>query len=136
MDSITHCVRDSWLIWVNCKLITIKQIWFSSLFAELDVKLCCLYEEMAFHNYRYMPCSNHLALLDAAITFLLMMFFCLFENTILEYRLLFYSLTLLLLSPGVQKALLHAQNNVSRKFIIDMQVWERRNMAFFSCAFI
>lgn len=86
---------------------------------------------MAFHNYRYMPCSNRLALLDAAITFLLMVFFCLFENTILEYRLLFYSLTLLLLSPGVQKALLHAQNNVSRNFIIDMQVWEKCNMAFF-----
>lgn len=90
---------------------------------------------MTLHNYRYMLCSNHLALLDVAITFLLMLCFCLFENTILEYRLLFYSLTLLL-SPGVQKAFLHVQDNVSRNFIIDMQVWEKCNvilLVFFLC---
>lgn len=75
-----------------------------------------------------MPCSNHLARLDVAVTFLLMLFFCLFENTILEYRLLFYSLTLLLLSPGVQKALLHVKDNVSRNFVIDVQVWEKCNV--------
>jgi len=73
---------------------------------------------MAFHNYRYMPCSNHLALLDVAITFLLMFFFCLFENTILEYRLLLYSLTLLLLFPRVQKALLHVQDNAPRNLLL------------------